>query len=52
MEKQGRVKSVQASGTCDGHFGTMYKFESELENGDVGKYSAKTAVQTKFIEGV
>lgn len=52
MEKQSKVKSVQATGTWDGHYGTMYKFEVEFENGDVGEYSAKTAEQTKFIEGV
>ena len=29
----------------------MYKFEIEMDNGDIGEFMTKTKEQTKFIEG-
>jgi len=51
MNKRSKVKNVQASGTWDGKFGIMYKFEVEFENGDAGEYSSKSKDQTKFVVG-
>lgn len=51
MEKQAVVKSVQGSGTFDFNDKTYYKFEIEMENGDVGTYNSMSADQQKFIEG-
>ena len=52
MNKRSKVTNVQASGTWDGKFGMMYKFEVEFENGDAGEYSSKSKDQTKFLTGV
>ena len=49
--KTSKVKSVQANGTWEGKFGLMYKFEVEMENGNVGEYSSKTKDQEKFVVG-
>ena len=49
--KTDKVKRVTPSGTWDGKFGLMYKFEVEFENGDCGEYSSKSQEQTKFVEG-
>ena len=51
MEKTSKVLSVQANGSWDGKFGTMYKFELAFENGDSGEYSSKSSDQKKFIQG-
>jgi hypothetical protein len=51
MEKKSKVTSVQANGTWDGSFGTMYKNEITFENGDCGEYSSKSKDQTKFVVG-
>jgi hypothetical protein len=51
MEKTSKVLSVQANGSWDGKFGTMYKFELGFENGDTGEYSSKSSDQKKFIQG-
>ena len=49
--KNGKVKNVQANGTWEGHYGLMYKFEVEFENGDSGQYLSKSQNQTKFVIG-
>jgi len=49
--KNSVVKSVQSTGTWDGKFGLMYKFEVEMDNGDVGQYMSKQKDQTKFTKG-
>jgi hypothetical protein len=51
MIKKSKVKNVQANGTWEGKFGLMYKFEVEMENGDIGEYSSKSKDQDKFVEG-
>ena len=51
MEKKSVVKSVQPNGTYDGKFGTLYKFEVAMENGDIGEYSSKSKDQNKFTVG-
>ena len=51
MEKTSKVLSVQANGSWDGKFGTMYKFELGFDNGDTGEYSSKSSDQKKFIQG-
>jgi|TARA_R110000751_G_scaffold78796_1_gene159011 hypothetical protein len=51
MNKKSKVTSVQANGTWDGKFGTMYKHEITFENGDCGEYSSKAKDQQKFIIG-
>jgi len=50
MNKKGIVKNVQANGTWDGKFGTMYKFEVTIGE-DVGEYSSKSKDQQKFVVG-
>ena len=52
MNKKSKVTNVQASGTWEGKFGLMYKFEVEFENGDAGEYSSKSKDQNKFLCGV
>lgn len=48
MQKKGIVKNVQPSGTWEGNFGTMYKFEVTIGD-DTGEYSSKSKDQTKFM---
>jgi len=52
MEKNDVVKSVQSNGTFDFQGKTFYKYEVEMENGDVGEYNSISATQNNFIEGV
>jgi hypothetical protein len=51
MEKNDVVKSVQANGTFDFQGKTFYKYEVEMENGDVGEYNSVSANQSHFVEG-
>lgn len=51
MEKNDVVKSVQANGTFDFQGKTFYKYEVEMENGDVGEYNSISANQSNFVEG-
>lgn len=51
MIKKSKVTRVTGNGTWEGKYGLMYKFEIEMENGDIGEYSAKMEKQLKFIEG-
>ena len=51
MEKNDIVKSVQANGTFDFQGKTFYKYEVEMENGDVGEYNSISANQSNFVEG-
>ena len=51
MQKKSIVKNVQGNGTWEGKFGLMYKYEVEMENGDMGEYSSKSENQNKFIVG-
>ena len=51
MTKNSKVIRVSGNGTWEGQYGLMYKFEIEMENGDIGEYMTKTETQTKFIEG-
>ncbi len=46
---KGKVVNVQSNGTWEGQYGTMFKFEVEMENGNIGEYSSKSEHQTKFI---
>lgn len=48
MQKKGIVKNVQPTGTWEGNFGTMYKFEVTIGD-DTGEYSSKSKDQTKFM---
>lgn len=50
MIKKGEVKSVQANGSWDGKFGTMYKYEVTIGD-DTGEYSSKSQQQDKFVIG-
>ena len=49
--KKSIVKNVQGNGTWDSSFGLMYKFDIEMENGDMGTYLSKSKDQNKFIVG-
>jgi hypothetical protein len=51
MEKTSKVIKVTGNGTWDSKFGTMYKFEVEFANFDIGEYSSKSKDQTKFVVG-
>lgn len=48
MKKIGTPINIQANGTWEGNYGLMYKFEIEMDNGDIGEYSSKIKEQTKF----
>tara|TARA_R100000781_G_scaffold53453_1_gene34922 strand:- start:4960 stop:5376 length:417 start_codon:yes stop_codon:yes gene_type:complete len=50
MQKNSRVTRVTGNGTWEGKFGLMYKFEIEMENGDVGENLSKTD-ECRFKEG-
>lgn len=49
--KKSKVISVQANGSWDGSYGTMYKFEIVFQDGTVGEYSSKSKDQNKFEVG-
>lgn len=51
MSKKSKVTNVQSNGTWEGKFGLMFKFEIEMENGDIGEYSSKSKDQDKFVVG-
>ena len=51
MEKTSKVTNVAGSGTWEGKYGIMYKFEVSFENGDAGQYLSKSQDQTKFKVG-
>ena len=48
--KKGKVTRVTSNGTWEGNYGLMYKFEIEMENGDVGENLSKSN-ECKFKEG-
>lgn len=50
MSKKSKVVAVRGNGTWEGKFGLMYKFEVEMENGDIGENLSKTS-ECKFKEG-
>jgi hypothetical protein len=50
-EKKSTVSNVQATGTFESQYGIFYKYEVEMENGDLGEYSSKSDSQTKFVIG-
>lgn len=43
---------INGAGTWNSKYGMMYRFEIEMENGDVGEYSSKYQDQNKFSIGV
>ena len=51
MNKKSKVTSVQSSGTWEGSYGIMYKYEIVFDNGDCGEYSSKSVEQIKFVIG-
>ena len=50
MQKNSTVTRVTGNGTWEGKFGLMYKFEIEMENGDIGENLSKTE-ECRFKEG-
>ena len=48
--KNSKVVKVTGNGTWEGQYGLMYKFEIEMENGDIGENLSKTS-ECKFKEG-
>jgi len=50
MQKNSKVIRVTGNGTWEGNYGLMYKFEIEMENGDIGENLSKTS-ECKFKEG-
>ena len=50
MQKNSTVTRVTGNGTWEGKFGLMYKFEIEMENGDIGENLSKTS-DCRFKEG-
>ena len=48
--KKSKVIRVTSNGTWEGKFGLMYKFEIEMENGDIGENLSKSS-ECKFKEG-
>jgi hypothetical protein len=51
MEKTSKVKNVQGNGTFEWNDETYYKYEIEMENGDIGEYNGRASTQNKFIIG-
>jgi hypothetical protein len=51
MEKKSKVTNVTGNGTWQSQYGTMFKFEVEFANGDIGEYNSKSKDQTNFIVG-
>ena len=50
--KKSMVKNVQSNGTWKNKEGKVfYKYEIEMENGDIGEYSSISDSQEKFIKG-
>jgi len=49
--KTSKVKAVQGNGTFEFNGKTFYKFEVEMDNGDVGTYNSIKAEQSKFVVG-
>lgn len=49
--KKSKVIGATPNGTWDGKNGLNYKFEVEMENGDIGEYSSISKDQTKFVIG-
>lgn len=55
MEKNDVVKSVQGNGSFEFPKGSgkiLYKYEIEMENGDIGEYNSISESQSNFVEGV
>lgn len=52
MEKRSTVKSIQSNGDFVFNEKQFYKYEIQMENGDVGEYNSLSAKQDKFVEGV
>ena len=50
MVKNSKVTRVTGNGTWEGNYGLMYKFEIEMENGDIGENLSKSS-ECKFKEG-
>ena len=53
-KKTATVKRVQSTGTwttTKEPIKTFYKFEVEMDNGDIGEYSSVSQDQTKFVQG-
>ena len=46
MQKNSTVTRVTGNGTWEGKFGLMYKFEIEMDNGDIGENLSKTFNQS------
>jgi hypothetical protein len=52
MVKKSIVKNVQSNGTWKNKENKLfYKYEIEMENGDIGEYSSISENQEKFTEG-
>lgn len=51
MEKTSKVTQRTSNGTFDSQYGTMYKFEITMENGDSGEYASKDPNPKYFVEG-
>lgn len=47
--KTSKVKSVQGNGSFEGKYGLLYKFEYEMENGDVGEANHKSPEGIKKV---
>ena len=52
MEKNSTVKSIQSNGDFVFNDKQFYKYEIQMENGDIGEYNSLSAKQDKFVEGV
>lgn len=52
MQKNSIVKSVQANGSYDWNGKTYFRYEIQMENGDIGEYSSISASQTNFMKDV
>jgi len=51
MKKSSKITNVVGAGTWDGQYGTMYRFEVEMENGDAGQVLTKKEQQETYVIG-
>ena len=49
--KKSTPVTITGNGTWESQYGLFYKFEIEMDNGDIGEYSSKSKDQNKFVLG-
>lgn len=50
-KKSGKINQVTGAGTWDSPYGTMYRYEITMDNGDVGQALTKKEQQETYVIG-